>query len=45
MSKWEAHELKVYQNKFRRCDECGRGFDLTIDADRDDFFFGHDCEA
>jgi hypothetical protein len=31
--------------KFRKCVECDRVFDLTIDADRDDFFFGHDCEV
>jgi hypothetical protein len=29
----------------KKCVECDRVFDLTIDADRDDFFFGHDCEA
>lgn len=27
------------------CAECGRKFDLTDEADADEFYNGHDCEA
>ena len=45
MSKWGENDWDFHQSKFRKCDECGRSFDLSDDADSEDFFFGHDCEA
>jgi hypothetical protein len=27
-----------------RCPECGKKFDLTDIRQRQDFYFGHDCE-
>lgn len=32
-------------NPAARCPECGRRFDLTDEADADEFFNGHDCEV
>jgi len=29
----------------RQCVECGREFDLFDEADADEWFYGHDCEA
>jgi len=38
------HEFKVYQNKFRKCVECTRVFDMTNDTDAQEWAYGHDCE-
>lgn len=27
------------------CPECGRSFDLTLEADAEEWGYGHDCEA
>lgn len=27
-----------------KCVECGRVFDLSDEADTDEWFYGHDCE-
>ena len=37
--------MDAVKYKFRKCVECDRIFDLNYEADRDDFFFGHDCEV
>lgn len=29
----------------RVCVECGRIFDLTVEADAEELAYGHDCEA
>lgn len=29
----------------RKCAECGKVFDLTIQEQADEFAFGHDCES
>jgi hypothetical protein len=29
----------------RKCDECDRVFNIVDEFDRDEFFFGHDCEV
>jgi hypothetical protein len=29
----------------RRCNECGRAFDMLIDSEADEWQFGHDCEV
>jgi hypothetical protein len=28
-----------------RCPECMRTFDLTNEADAEEFYYGHDCEV
>ena len=28
----------------RKCVECNRVFDLTVEADAEEFYYGHDCE-
>lgn len=28
-----------------RCGECGRVFDLLIEEEAEEFYYGHDCEA
>ena len=32
-------------NTKRQCRECDRIFDLAIQAEADEFYAGHDCEA
>lgn len=27
------------------CPECGRVFDLLIESDANEFYYGHDCEV
>lgn len=27
------------------CPECGRSFNLTSEADADEWYYGHDCEV
>jgi hypothetical protein len=27
------------------CQECGRWFDLLIDSDAEEWYYGHDCES
>ena len=27
------------------CGECGRVFDLMVELDAEEWFYGHDCEA
>lgn len=29
----------------RKCAECGRVFDLTVDVDASEWAYGHDCEV
>lgn len=49
---WRAHLVvadatfvaAVSRTRRARCPECGRVFDLTDEADADEFYNGHDCE-
>lgn len=36
--------VKTVPGPKARCPECGRVFDLTNEADADEFYNGHDCE-
>lgn len=37
---------RVYPvQRFRRCLECGRVFDLLVELDVTEWHFGHDCEG
>lgn len=27
-----------------KCGECGHLFDLTVEAEAEEFYYGHDCE-
>jgi hypothetical protein len=27
------------------CLECWRGFDLTVEAEANEYYYGHDCES
>ena len=29
----------------RKCIECGRIFDLAVEQDSEEFYYGHDCEG
>ena len=35
--------LKIYTKT--KCVECGRIFDLLNEADAEEWYYGHDCEA
>ena len=37
--------VRTFLNISRVCMECGRRFDITIDTDCDEWYYGHDCES
>ena len=38
-------QAQAQAQRFIKCRECERGFDLASPADAEEWYYGHDCEA
>jgi len=41
----EEESNRIWVHKLVECEECERIFDLYDQIDRQEWFYGHDCEA